>query len=408
MCTSRRYVGESLVLESVWETRTGTVKITDFMPQRDATPDVMRIVECVSGSVEMNSTLRLRFDYGSVVPWVRRADGHRVAVAGPDSVWLRSEPEVKTWGQQFSTVSSFVVGEGEKVAFVLTWHPSHQPRPDLVDPFEALEHSLQDWADWSSRCRYEGPVPRCRHPLPHHPQGTHVRARPAASSRPPPPRSRRNSAASGTGTTASAGCATRRSRWAPCSRRATRRRPGPGATGCCARWPGTPPICRSCTDSPGSAGCRRRSCRGWPDTRAPARTHRQRRRGPAAARRLRRGHRLPLPGTRDRPVVGGARLESAAEPARLPGVEVARAGRGAVGSTRPAPPLRALQGDGVGGGGPCRTHAGGESRAARGRGPVAHDARRGAPGGVREGIRPGAQHLHAVLRLHASSTPRRC
>ncbi len=157
VCTSRRYVGESLVLESVWETRTGTVKITDFMPQRDATPDVMRIVECVSGSVEMNSTLRLRFDYGSVVPWVRRADGHRVAVAGPDSVWLRSEPEVKTWGQQFSTVSSFVVGEGEKVAFVLTWHPSHQPRPDLVDPFDALEHSLQDWADWSSRCRAGGP-----------------------------------------------------------------------------------------------------------------------------------------------------------------------------------------------------------------------------------------------------------
>ncbi|MEU4497282.1 glycoside hydrolase family 15 protein [Streptomyces sp. NPDC023998] len=158
LCTRRGYVGESLVLESVWETRTGTVKVIDFMPQRDAAPDVVRIVEGVSGSVEMRGTLRLRMDYGSVVPWMRRSDGQRVAVAGPDSVWLRSEPEVKTWGQQFSTVSSFTVGPGEKVAFVLTWHPSHQPRPTLVDPYEALESSLADWTEWSrSCCRTAGP-----------------------------------------------------------------------------------------------------------------------------------------------------------------------------------------------------------------------------------------------------------
>ncbi|MEV0096366.1 glycoside hydrolase family 15 protein [Streptomyces sp. NPDC050738] len=156
-CTSRRYRGDSLVLESLWETRTGTVRVLDFMPQRDQAPDVIRIVEGVSGEVAMSSTLRLRFDYGSVVPWVRRSDGHRVAVAGPDSVWLRSVPEVKTWGQQFSTCSSFTVSEGERVAFVLTWHPSHEPRPKLVDPYEALEQSLEDWEEWSSRCRYEGP-----------------------------------------------------------------------------------------------------------------------------------------------------------------------------------------------------------------------------------------------------------
>ncbi|MGI5399865.1 glycoside hydrolase family 15 protein [Streptomyces sp. CA-135486] len=152
LCTRRGYVGESLVLETVWETRTGTVKVIDFMPQRDVAPDVVRIVEGVSGTVEMRGTLRLRMDYGSVVPWMRRSDGHRVAVAGPDSVWLRSEPEVKTWGQQFSTISSFTVGPGEKVAFVLTWHPSHQPRPRLVDPYEALESSLEDWTEWSRRC----------------------------------------------------------------------------------------------------------------------------------------------------------------------------------------------------------------------------------------------------------------
>ncbi|MFC8584880.1 glycoside hydrolase family 15 protein [Streptomyces sp. NPDC057217] len=156
-CTSRRYAEDSLVLETSWETRTGTVKVIDFMPQRDAYPDVMRIVEGVSGSVEMSAVLRLRFDYGSIVPWMRRADGHRVAVAGPDAVWLRSDPHVKTWGQQFSTCSSFTVAAGEKVAFVLTWHPSHEPRPDLIDPFEALEQSLADWREWAARCTYRGP-----------------------------------------------------------------------------------------------------------------------------------------------------------------------------------------------------------------------------------------------------------
>lgn len=156
-CTRRRYAGDSLVLETYWATRTGTVKVIDFMPQRDQEPDVMRIIEGISGTVDMTSVIRLRFDFGTVVPWVRRSEGHRVAVAGPDSAWLRSEPPVKTWGQQFSTCSSFTVSTGEQVAFVLTWHPSHSPRPDLVDPFEALENTLSDWAEWSARCKYRGP-----------------------------------------------------------------------------------------------------------------------------------------------------------------------------------------------------------------------------------------------------------
>ncbi|MFD7121113.1 glycoside hydrolase family 15 protein [Streptomyces sp. NPDC059922] len=156
-CTRRAYVGDSLVLESVWETRTGTVKVTDFMPQRDRAPEIMRIVEGVSGSVDMSATIRLRFDFGSVVPWVRREGAHHVAIAGPDSVWLRSEPSVKTWGQHYSTRSSFTVGAGEKVAFVLTWHPSHKPRPPRVDPHVALARSLEDWESWAGRCRYHGP-----------------------------------------------------------------------------------------------------------------------------------------------------------------------------------------------------------------------------------------------------------
>ncbi|GLX16772.1 glycoside hydrolase family 15 protein [Streptomyces sp. WAC07149] len=156
-CTRRAYLDDSLVLESYWETDEGTVKVVDFMPQRDEAPDVMRIVEGVSGRVTVRSTLRLRFDYGHVVPWVRRSEGDRVAVAGPDSVWFRSEPPVRTWGEDRSTRSEFTVGPGEKVAFVLTWHPSHEPRPEPVDPYGALEQSLADWREWAGQCRYEGP-----------------------------------------------------------------------------------------------------------------------------------------------------------------------------------------------------------------------------------------------------------
>jgi GH15 family glucan-1,4-alpha-glucosidase len=156
-CTRRAYRPETLVLDTEWETDEGAVRVTDLMPQRDRAPDLVRIVEGLSGRVTVHSTMRLRFDYGSVVPWVRNSGGHRVAVAGPDSVWLRSEPSVRTWGEDRATHAEFTVAEGEKVAFVMTWHPSHQERPPLVDPYEALEASVADWRAWAGRCRYDGP-----------------------------------------------------------------------------------------------------------------------------------------------------------------------------------------------------------------------------------------------------------
>ncbi|MGD3104755.1 glycoside hydrolase family 15 protein [Streptomyces sp. YGL11-2] len=153
----RSYRGDSLLLDTVWETPTGSVRVTDFMPQRDRMPDVVRIVEGLHGSVAMRGVLRLRFDYGRVVPWMRAAEGSRVAIAGPDSVWLRTPAGGRTYGKDFSTCSDFTVAAGERAAFVLTWHPSHEPRPNLIDPFQALEDTLEDWGDWSARCRYTGP-----------------------------------------------------------------------------------------------------------------------------------------------------------------------------------------------------------------------------------------------------------
>lgn len=156
-CTRRSYRPGTLVLDTEWETDEGAVRVTDLMPQRHRAPDLVRIVEGVRGEVTVRSTLRLRFDYGSVVPWMRRVNGHRVAVAGPDSVWLRTDEGVRTWGRDFTTYSEFTVAEGERVAFVLTWHPSHEPHPPFVDPYEALDTAVSDWRDWSARCTYDGP-----------------------------------------------------------------------------------------------------------------------------------------------------------------------------------------------------------------------------------------------------------
>jgi len=156
-CTRRAYRPDTLVLDTEWETDEGAIRVTDLMPQRDRAPDLVRVVEGLSGRVTVRSTLRLRFDYGSIVPWLRKSEGHRVAIAGPDSVWLRSEPSVHTWGEDMGTHSEFTVEEGEKVAFVLTWHPSHESRPPLVDPDKALRSSVKGWQKWASKCRYDGP-----------------------------------------------------------------------------------------------------------------------------------------------------------------------------------------------------------------------------------------------------------
>ncbi|WP_037907260.1 glycoside hydrolase family 15 protein [Actinacidiphila yeochonensis] len=156
-CSGRSYRGDTLVLDTLWETPTGTVRVTDFMPQRDRAPDVIRVVEGLSGEVAMRSELALRFDYGNVVPWVRRVDGHLVATAGPDAVWLRSTPPVPTYGQDMRTYADFTVTAGERIGFVLTWNASHHQRLRRVDPFAALDACLKDWEAWSARCRYEGP-----------------------------------------------------------------------------------------------------------------------------------------------------------------------------------------------------------------------------------------------------------
>jgi GH15 family glucan-1,4-alpha-glucosidase len=148
--TSRRYRGDTLVLESEWTTPEGTVRVIDFMPPRDDMPDLVRIVEGVSGNVPMRSTLTIRFDYGQIVPWVTRVGDQLGAIAGPDAIWFRSP--VETEGRDMSTVSEFTVGKGDRLGFCLTWNPSHEPAPRTVDPFKELRHAETYWNDWAGKC----------------------------------------------------------------------------------------------------------------------------------------------------------------------------------------------------------------------------------------------------------------
>jgi GH15 family glucan-1,4-alpha-glucosidase len=149
VCTRRRYVKDTLVLQTEWVSGDGTVRVIDFMPPRGHAPDVVRIVEGVLGSVVMRSELRLRFDYGLVVPWVRHHDDMVEAIAGPDRVRLRTP--APTRGEEMSTVSDFTVRAGDRVPFVLTWNPSHESPPKPVDAEHALRDTLRFWTDWAHR-----------------------------------------------------------------------------------------------------------------------------------------------------------------------------------------------------------------------------------------------------------------
>jgi GH15 family glucan-1,4-alpha-glucosidase len=154
-CTSRRYRPDTLVLETEWRTPEGAVRVLDLMPPRGEAADVVRIVEGLSGAVPMVGELRLRFDYGQVVPWVRRDERGVTAVAGPDAAYLDTPAPVR--GQDLATFSEFTIRPGERVPFVLTWAPSWHRRPGRVDAEHALVHTDGFWREWSDRSRITGP-----------------------------------------------------------------------------------------------------------------------------------------------------------------------------------------------------------------------------------------------------------
>ncbi|HEY2342730.1 MAG TPA: glycoside hydrolase family 15 protein, partial [Chthoniobacteraceae bacterium] len=152
--TRRRYRPGSLVLETELETESGAVVLTDCMPPRERNPDLVRLVSGRRGRVKLRMELVIRFDYGSVVPWVRTVDGHLQAVAGPHALDIWSE--VPTHGEDLKTVAEFEVTEGQSVAFALRWHPSHEAGEDCFDIREEIEKTDRWWSSWSEKANTSG------------------------------------------------------------------------------------------------------------------------------------------------------------------------------------------------------------------------------------------------------------
>ena len=154
----RQYRGETLVLETEFELDGGErVAVIDFMPvsgdDGEDRLDLIRIVEGRRGRATMHTELVMRFDYGRIVPWVRRREDGLSVIAGPDALEITTP--VKMSGADFRTVASFEVGEGEAVAFTLTWHPSHRERPAVRSPATMLGETERWWTEWSARCTAE-------------------------------------------------------------------------------------------------------------------------------------------------------------------------------------------------------------------------------------------------------------
>lgn len=151
---SRRYRGETLILETRFETKSGIVALIDFMPPRGKASDIVRLVRGVSGTVKMRMELVIRFGFGADIPWVRRIDHSLLAVAGQDMTVLRTPVEIR--GEDLTTVSEFEVKAGETVPFVLTYGPSHLDPPEPIDPEIALQETETFWKEWCSHCTRDG------------------------------------------------------------------------------------------------------------------------------------------------------------------------------------------------------------------------------------------------------------
>lgn len=152
----RAYRGDSMILETEFETPAGQFAVIDFMPIGQSSSSIVRIVEGRRGSVAVRMVMTLRFDYGSTVPWVYRDETESgiIAIAGPNLTILRASTEMH--GEDLSTVSDFTVAEGERITFTLSYGQSHLPPPPAVDASAALRRTAEFWDSWSSRCTYRG------------------------------------------------------------------------------------------------------------------------------------------------------------------------------------------------------------------------------------------------------------
>jgi len=150
----RRYREGTLILETEFETESGSVLLVDCMTPREESPELVRLVIGNRGQVRMNMELVIRFDYGSVIPWVRRTKAGISAIAGPDMLSLRTK--VPLHGENFKTIAKFTVNKGQTIPFDLTWYPSNQDEPSPLNTDKAVQDTQAWWREWSDRCSYQG------------------------------------------------------------------------------------------------------------------------------------------------------------------------------------------------------------------------------------------------------------
>lgn len=161
LSVKRRYLTDTMIVETVFETESGTAALVDFMPPRGKNSDVIRMVRGLSGKVNMRMDLRIRFDYGRTIPWVTRLEDGLRAVSGPDMAVLRTSVQLKN--EDMKSISQFNVAEGDEAWFVLTYGASigrdggkSEPDPAPVDPHQGFDDTMEFWREWNSHNSYMG------------------------------------------------------------------------------------------------------------------------------------------------------------------------------------------------------------------------------------------------------------
>ena len=154
LSSRRRYLPQTLVLETIVETESGVVRMLDFMPPREPISRLIRTVECLRGKVRLHMDLVIRFDYGRTIPWVSMDHGTLRAIAGPDMVVLQTTAKVE--GRDLTTVCDFTLRSGEAENFCLEYTSSLAEVPKPPDYAAARKQTVDFWLDWMTRCTYRG------------------------------------------------------------------------------------------------------------------------------------------------------------------------------------------------------------------------------------------------------------
>ncbi|HEX9229845.1 MAG TPA: glycoside hydrolase family 15 protein, partial [Arthrobacter sp.] len=155
----RHYQTSTFILQTQWETGSGGVLVSEFMPIGESGTALIRRIQGLHGRVRLRQELLFRFGYGRVVPWVRRVhddDGEALlAIAGPHAAILRADT-LPTAQPDYSHACEFTVDEGQVLDLQLHCFPSHELPPAATDVDLALKATNRFWTNWSSNYARRG------------------------------------------------------------------------------------------------------------------------------------------------------------------------------------------------------------------------------------------------------------